>query len=392
MRDPVRRTILSHALAAVGMSLPWPLLLLLVWEQSGEGWELGLAGAARMLPYVALSWLAGRLADRFARDRVVRLTLVARVLALVAAAVSLSAGSVWPALGFATLAVAVATPAYPALAAGLPGLAGPRNERATSLLVTCEVASFVVGPALGGILLAASSRAVVPWTAVACSVAAWWVFSGVPMPGPGGVPGTRRSIGVLAALRRSRVLRGAVASVAVVNAVAAGVGLALLPLSEAWSGADSGTAFGLATGTLGFGALGGPVLGRLGSRWDLGPRTWLVVLAGALAAVPAVATLWAALPLLALAGAAAVQVEIVATEYVQAGAPDELRASVLGLTDTAMVAAALVAALVTPTLADQVGGTGVMVLAVVWSVAAVLLVRSPAAREVEAEVREPVSV
>jgi hypothetical protein len=46
----VRRTVASHALAAVGMSLPWPLLVLLVWERAGDGWVLGLAGAARMLP------------------------------------------------------------------------------------------------------------------------------------------------------------------------------------------------------------------------------------------------------------------------------------------------------------------------------------------------------
>ena len=33
----VRRLVASHALAAVGMSLPWPLLLLLVWEQTHSG-------------------------------------------------------------------------------------------------------------------------------------------------------------------------------------------------------------------------------------------------------------------------------------------------------------------------------------------------------------------
>ena len=74
-----RGTIASHAVAAVGMSLPWPLLVLLVWERAGDGWVLGVAGAARMLPYVALSWAAGRLADRYARDRIVRLTLLARL-------------------------------------------------------------------------------------------------------------------------------------------------------------------------------------------------------------------------------------------------------------------------------------------------------------------------
>ena len=160
-------------------------------------------------------------------------------------------------------------------------------------------------------------------------------------------------------MRTSGVLRGAVAAVAVVNAVAAAVGLALLPLAEAWDGASEGTAFGIATGALGLGALGGPVLGRIAARWRLGPRVWLVVLGGCLVGVVPAPSLWVAVPLLIVVGAAAVQVEIVATAYVQRAAPDRLRASVLGLTDTAMVAAALLGALVSPALArDHRRGAG----------------------------------
>ena len=32
----VRRVLAAHALASVAMSLPWPLLLLLVWEDTGS--------------------------------------------------------------------------------------------------------------------------------------------------------------------------------------------------------------------------------------------------------------------------------------------------------------------------------------------------------------------
>ncbi len=381
MTAGVRRTVVSHALAAVGMSLPWPLLVLLVWEQAGDGWVLGLAGAARMLPYVALSWLAGRLADRYARDRIVRLTLVARLVLLLVVVGSLAAGLTWVALGAATLAVAVATPAYPALAAAMPGLAGERSDRATGLLVTVEVASFVVGPALGGLLLAPVTRDLVPWVAAVCLVGALVMFEGVRLPAPE-ANGSARRDGVLAALGSSPVLRGAVAVVAVVNAVAAAVGLALLPLL------GDGTSFGLATGALGFGALGGPLLGRLGDRWRVGVRTWLLVLAGSLALVaPAPSVGWALVPL-ALAGAAAVQVETAATATVQVAAPDHLRATVLGVTDTAMVAAALVGALVAPTLADLLGPQVVVVLAGCGALAAVLLVRRPLAR-IPVEVRVP---
>ena len=380
MSDPIRRTIASHSLAAVGMSLPWPLLVLLVWERSGEGWELGMAGAARMLPYVALSWLAGRLADRFARDRIVRWTLVLRTLALLVVAASLADGQTWLAVAAATSAIAVATPAYPALAAALPGLAGRRGARATSLLVTGEVASFVVGPAIGGLLLMHQTRALVPWVAVACLVLAYWIFNGVRAPAPSGRTREARSTGMVGALRGSSVLRGAVAAVAVVNAVVAATALALLPVAQSWAGdgLDDATAFGLATGALGFGALGGPVLGWLGNRWRLGARAWCGILGGCLAGVAAVPSSWVALPLLALAGAAAVQVEIVATASVQTAAPDRLRATVLGLTDTAMVAAALLSALLTPALIGMIGGAGTVTVAAVTGFAGVLLVRTPA--------------
>ena len=286
----VRRVVASHALAAVGMSLPWPLLVLLVWEGAGDGWVLGVAGAARMLPYVVLSWAAGRLADRFARDRIVRLTLVARLVLLLGVGVALAADLTWAALAAATLAIAVGTPAYPALAAAMPALAGRGSERATGLLVTVEVASFTVGPAVGGLLLAPATRGLVPWVAVGCLAAAWALFDRVRLAVSSTPAEGARGSGVVRAIRSSARLRGAIGAVAAVNAVAAVVGLALLPLL------GDGAAFGVATGALGFGALGGPLLGRLGDRWGVGIRTWLLVLAGCVALVVAVPSLAWAVP------------------------------------------------------------------------------------------------
>jgi MFS family permease len=390
----VRRTIASHGLAAVGMSLAWPLLLLSVWEEAGDGWVLGLAGAARMLPYVALSWAAGRLADRFARDRIVRCTLAARAALLVVVAVAMTAGLAWPALAAATCVIAVATPSYPALAAGMPCLAGRGTQRATSLLVTVEVASFVVGPALGGLLLVAPARPLVPWVAVVCTVLAWVLFEGIRLPAPARVQVRDGRSGVLAELRGSATLRGAVCAVAVVNAVVAVAGLALLPLAETWGEAwgSGGSGFGVATAALGFGALGGPALARLGDRWHFRCGVWLGTLAGSVAAVAVAPALTAAVPMLALAGAAAVQVETMATATVQRAAPDRLRATVLGVTDAVMVAAALVGALVAPTMADALGARVTVLLAAGSCVTALVLVRRVPAVGETAVVGEAVGV
>ena len=96
MTPRTRRVITSHALAAVGMSMPWPTILVTIDAATHSALILGLAAAARLAPYVALSWLSGRLADRRERAHIVRLSLAARVGALAACAIALAVDH-WPA-------------------------------------------------------------------------------------------------------------------------------------------------------------------------------------------------------------------------------------------------------------------------------------------------------
>ncbi len=388
MSAVVRKLVASHALAAVGMSLPWPLLLLLVWEQTHSSLLLGAAGAARMLPYVAFSWAAGRLADRYARDRIVRLSVAVRIVLMIGVAAALQAGATGVALGAATLAVAAATPAYPALAAAMPAVAGRTTERATNLLVTCEVASFVVGPALGGLLLGPGTRAAVPWLAVAMLAGAAGLLIDISLPTPRTVA-ARENAGVLSTMRRSRPILVAIAAVSLVNMVAATVGLALLPLAETGWAAPGGVAYGVAIGALGFGALGGPLLARLAARRQLGAGAWLALLAGCLGLVAVSPGLAFAVLPLAMGGAAAVQAETAATSAIQRHAPDQMRATVLGITDTAMVAAALVGALVAPALAGAMGARALVLGTGVVCLAGMFLLRVPVDRQEVPRLAEP---
>ncbi len=162
-RPAVRRLLTAYACAAIATGMPWPLLLVLVWDQYGAGPHgalvVGLVGAARMAPYVLLSWAVGSLGDHVARDRLVRTTMALRLLFLALAGVALTGDRIALGVVAASLAVAAGTPTYPAIAASLPGLAGARRAQATDLLVTIEVSSWVVGPALGGLLLAESHAA-----------------------------------------------------------------------------------------------------------------------------------------------------------------------------------------------------------------------------------------
>ena len=149
----VRRLIGVHGLSATAMGLPWPVLLVAIWDATHSELWLGIAGAARMAPYVLLSWLAGRMADRMNREICVRASLVARAVLLLVTAMLLTAGWVEAAVVAAGLTIACGTPAYPAIAAEMPKLAGRDSDDATGLLVTVEVGAFFVGPALGGLAL-----------------------------------------------------------------------------------------------------------------------------------------------------------------------------------------------------------------------------------------------
>ena len=73
------RLVISHAMAATAMSMPWPALLAAVWSSTHSDLLLGVTGALRMLPYVALSAFSGMLADRVRRSTVIRSSTALRV-------------------------------------------------------------------------------------------------------------------------------------------------------------------------------------------------------------------------------------------------------------------------------------------------------------------------
>ena len=366
-----RRVIASHAVAALAVSLPWPLLLVLVDEETGDPMLLGLVGAARLLPYVALSWAGGRLADAMRRDLIVRATLVARAALLLAAAVAVVGDRLWPAVVATTLAVAAGTPAYPAQVAAMPGIAGTQRRRATDVLVTVEVAAFVVGASLGGLLLHPATRELVPWVPVLMTVLALVIVLPVAMPAPRRLSNDQRRPSASAALRRAPAACRAIAVMAAVNLVASLVAIALLPMAVgSWSSDAAG--YGLATGVFGFAALGAPLLRRVAPTPEKSVRRGLCLLAvGLLLVVPVPSIGWALAPL-AIAGASAVSIEAGATGVLQETVSDEVRATVLGINDSVIIAAALVGSLVAPMAVELIGGAllmggvGTVVLLVAW--------------------------
>lgn len=357
------RLLLAHALAATAMSMPWPALLAQVWFATGSDRWLGMAGAARMLPYVVLSAAAGLLADRFRRTTVLRWSTLIRGLLLLGCGAALWGDQLGLSVVLAVLAVAVGTPAYPAAVAAVPSLAAGRyRSRLTDLLVTAEVTAFVVGPAVGGLLLGLGEG---PWTVLASGVLAllaWPLLLGLDS----GRTAVSRAATSPARLRTVLSAPGvplAIGLVACTNFIESAASVGLLGLShQSWGAGDR--SFGLATAALGFGSLGAPLLGLL-----IRQRPALLLSgAGFVGAGLAPGVAVAAAPL-AVTGAAGTVVECVCTDVLQRSVPDRVRAFSLGLADTAMVSAALLGALVAPALVSLVGpvalfvGLGVVVAA-----------------------------
>ena len=378
MNWSTRRLIGSHALAALGMSIPWPALLVLVERETSSALVVGLAAAARLAPYVALSWLSGRLADRRERAFIVRLSLVTRITALFGCAVALHFGSWTWALAAATAAIVAGTPAYPALAAGIPSLAGQAREQATRLLVTVEVASFVVGPAVGGLLLDRLPIAAIALCSALTVAVGAVLFIGIALPSP--VSGELESVAevacepssVAAVLRTNPAARQALWTVVALNVITSAIGLLLLDLTgDTWQTGASG--FGLLTAALGAGGLAAPLLAPLAARLTM-PRTIgaislaVIVVLG----IPGFANGGGVVTIMALAamGALAVEGESLATSVIQMSVAEDCRASVLGLADSAMIGAAMIASVVAPVAGSMFGPVGATVALAVFAVVA----------------------
>jgi hypothetical protein len=155
--------------------------------------------------------------------------------------------------------------------------------------------------------------------------------------------------GRLMTVLRCRGVPLVIAVVSVVNLVMSAASIGLLPLSESsWGNGER--RFGIAAAALGFGSLAAPLL-----RAVLGLRSSLLATGAGLAVAGFAPGVVAAAAPLAVAGGAATVVECISTDVLQRAVPDHLRAFSLGLTDAAMVSAALLGALVPPVLISITG-------------------------------------
>ena len=368
-----RRLWLGYIVSQTGSQITVVAVAYQVYLLTHSSLDVGLVSLAQLVPAIVGPVLGGSLADAIDRTRL--LLCIQILLACCSTGLAINAMSRHPALW--------ALYVLPAL---ISGLSAADNPTRTALIIglvprehfvsanvlrqSVQQVSLVVGPALGGVLLAATGVQFVYWVDVAtfaASIAA--LISLPPMPPEGG--GTRFGLRSVAEgftfLRGRQAIQGCF--VADLNATILGMPTALFPALGLVAFHGGARVVGLLYAAPGIGALAGTVL----SGWTNSVRRpgWAVVAAivvwgSAITVFGVVRWLPLALLLLAVAGCADVISAIFRNSIIQFEAPDRLRGRLSSI-QTAVVQsgprlgnteAGAVAALSTAQLSVVSGGLG----------------------------------
>ena len=147
----------GQAVSALGDAISITAMPLLVLALTGSGALLGIVGALQLLPDLLFGLVAGVLADRWDRRRMMLLSDIGR--AVLTALIPLSYWLGWPTV---VVVLIVAVPintlrllSDAGLSSVMPGLVGRENlGKANSYMEATLSVPFVVGPALAGVLVA----------------------------------------------------------------------------------------------------------------------------------------------------------------------------------------------------------------------------------------------
>jgi MFS family permease len=157
---PLVRLLVGEFVSGIGDWLYIVAIFVVIYRESGDAALVGAFGAVRLLPYVLLSVPAGFIADRFDRRMVLLVSDLYRgaLMVLMAIVVALHGPTILLAI-LAILAASGSAFFYPAMGAYLPALARDEQQLgpANSAWASIQNFSFIVGPAIAGIILAVGS-------------------------------------------------------------------------------------------------------------------------------------------------------------------------------------------------------------------------------------------
>ena len=366
----LRRLQLAWAGSIIGHWAYGIALAVYAYDQGGAA-AVGLVGLIRMLPAAVAAPFMAALADRYPRERIMLVSDVTRLVAMAAAAgVALSDGPPGFVYVLGSLEAIMRTAFQPAQSAISPTLARTPGELTASNVTasTIESVGVFLGPALGGLLLAATSPGVV---FAATAVTYLWsalliarIRAERPEPSTADRHIAHQALDgfrVIADDGRLRLLIGLFAAQTLVagalNVLIVVTALDLLDLGNAGVGyLNSAIGVGGLLGALAAAAL----VGRrnLASPFGVGIVLWGIPIA--------LIGIWPeplpALLLLGLLGVGNTVVDVAGLTLLQRAVPDAILARVFGVLESLAVATIGIGAILAPLLVAAFGARPAMVL------------------------------
>jgi MFS family permease len=155
---PLTKLLAGEFVSGIGDWLYIVAIFVVIYRETGDAAAVGLFGAVRLIPYIVLSVPAGLIADRFDRRLVLLASDLVRGTVMVGLAWLVATDG--PVLAIVLLAMVAASGStffYPAMGAYLPSLAADERQLgpANSAWASIGNVSFIIGPAIGGLLIAA---------------------------------------------------------------------------------------------------------------------------------------------------------------------------------------------------------------------------------------------
>jgi MFS family permease len=368
----LRRIQVAWASSILGTWAYGIAVVVYAYEQGGAT-AVGVVGLARWLAAAAASPFAALLGDRYDRRWVMVASVLARFALIGAAAAAIFSDA--PAIVVYALAglVGVAATAFrPAEAALIPTLARTPEELTAANVAASTIESVGIfgGPALGGLLLAATGPATVFSVTAGMLLLSAVILSGVRPPQPDAQRREPESVveellagfRIIGRERRLRLLVGLFSAQTFVDGM-----LNVLIVVIALKLLDTGNAgVGFLNSAVGIGGLLGAVAAatlvgrrRLAADFGLGIFIWGLPIA--------LVAVWPnqafALVLLGIVGIGNTLVDVSGMTLMQRAAPDEVLARVFGVLESILLLTVGLGALVAPLLLNWLGTRGALVVA-----------------------------
>ena len=372
----IRRVLLAYIGFSLAEWMSWIAILVYAFVRGGAT-ETGIAAVVQLAPAALVAPVAATIGDHVRRERALLFAYLAQAASMVLVAIALAAGAPsWVVYAAAALANTSITLTRPIQGALLPSLARTPSELTTSNVAaaTIETGSMLLGPALAGLALAAStSSTVFAASATLLLAGAYLVRSARSHPHEQPVLGDAGSLrsaarDIVTGFRltfRERQPRVVLAIIAAGSILWGMLDILLVVLAiDVLALGSSGV--GLLNAALGAGGLLGAaaasitLIGRRGLAVPvaLGIVLWAAPLAllGQLASAPA------AIALLAIAGLGRMLLDTSSHTLLQRVAPDRMLARIFGLLEGVHMGSLAIGSILAPALVALVGeGTAFLV-------------------------------